>query len=291
MNFNLKSGDTIGIISPSGAICETEKLSTAKDFLISKGFNVKIYPGCCKNWHGFAGNDDERVQDMHNAFLDPEIKAIICARGGYGALRILDKIDYSIIKNNPKIFAGSSDITLLLLTFFAKCNLNTFHSQMALTMPEYTGIFENFLDIINSKINKIAPNHNFQILKEGTGKGILWGGNLSTLVSLFGSKSAQYLPKEDIVLFLEDINEPIYKIDKMLMQIYRNEGLCGKIKGLIFGEFSNTDEKELMWLLKDFSQRLNAASFYGYDISHCCNNKTIPIGKFIELKGDGKVVF
>lgn len=290
MKKNLNINDTIAFLAPSGAYNEFEKLNVARNFLISKGYKIEIFPSCTKNWHGFGGNDDERVEDLQNAFLNPEIKAIICARGGFGILKILDKINYEIIKNNPKIFAGSSDITLLLLTFLKQAGLKTYHCQMGANLCQ-NDIFEDFLNMVNNENNEISPNNNHKTFKNGAAEGILWGGNLATLVSLFGSDGATYLPDEDIILFLEDINEAAYKIDKMLTQIFRHKNLMAKIKGVIFGEFTGTVENELNFVLKEFTKKANIPTYFGYDISHCANNQTTPIGQRVVLSRGGKIVF
>lgn len=258
MQKNLTPGDTIAFIAPS-SLPEGDFAPTVE------GFKVKIFPSCTRH-----SNDDERVKDLHDAFSDPEIKAIICARGGYGALRILDKIDYNIICANPKIFAGSSDITLLLLMFYSKCGLVTYHSKMG-CLPE-------------APSSKILPKKDVLTLNKGSAKGVLWGGNLATIVSLFGS--AGYLPKDNIILFLEDINEPIYKIDRMLTQIFRNSELKNKIKGIIYGEFTGADEEELKTLLTQFAP---VPAFYGYNISHGTNNQTLPVGAEAELLENGTI--
>lgn len=290
MKKNLNINDTIAFIAPSGAYGEFEKLNAACDFLIAKGYKVEIFPTCTKNWHGFAGNEDERIKDLHNAFLNPEIKAIICARGGFGALKLLDKIDYEIIKNNPKIFAGSSDITLLLLSFLTNSNLITYHSQMGLNLC-CDEVFEDFLNVVNGEKCTIMPKNNHKTLQKGSAEGILWGGNLATIVSLFGANEATYLPNKDIILFLEDINEPAYKIDRMLTQILRHKNLKEKIKGIVFGEFMETNEVELEFILKEFTKKLNVCAHYGYNISHCTNNITLPVGKNIQLKCNGKLSY
>ncbi len=267
-------GKKIGIIAPSGAISGVEPLLGLD--------NIKIFPSCYMNAAELT--DESRLKDLHSAFLDNEIGLILCARGGYGALRILDKIDYDLVTKHPKIFAGSSDVTLLLLSFLANCGLKTYHSQMALKIFE-NEMFENLINTIEGKVKHLEGG---KALLKGSAEGILWGGNLATIVSLFGSDEKKYLPKEDILLFLEDINEPLYKIDRMLTQIFRHSALRSKIKGLIFGDFGEIDTEEL---LTEFAQKFNVPSYCGFKISHNADNIAVPVGVRAKLNQNGEVVF
>ena len=278
--MKLKSGDTIGRISPSGSICDRETFFKKVDGLKNLGYKVKIFPNVFNQKGYLAGSDAERLNDLHAAFLDDECSAILCSRGGYGAIRLLDKINYNIIKNNPKIFIGSSDATALLAAFYAQAGLKSFHSLMLLN-----GFSKNDIDLINNQ-KEILPKKKHKIFIDGEAQGVLWGGNLSTIVSLFGSDN--YLPNEDMILFLEDINEPLYKIDKMLVQIFRNTQLKNKIKALIFGEFSGLkkeEEKQLENLLFEYSKMLNVPCVFGYNITHGKNNVTVPFGRCAKLFG------
>lgn len=271
----------IAIIAPSGAVSDIGVLS-------GLDFNLKIFPSCYMSAAELT--DAARLKDLHDAFLDDEVTMILCARGGYGALRILDKIDYDLVAKHPKIFAGSSDITLLLLSFLANCGLKTYHSQMALQIFK-NGMFDNLVDTAEGKITHIEGIEGGKALLKVDNKGaegILWGGNLATIVSLFGSDEKKYLPKENILLFLEDINEPLYKIDRMLTQIFRSHALRDKVKGLIFGDFGDVDATEL---LGEFAQKFNVPSYCGFKISHCADNVAIPVGARARLTHNGEVIF
>lgn len=278
--MKLKAGDTIGIISPSGPISNKEIFFQKADELKNLGYKIKIFPNVFNQKGWLAGDDTERLSDLHAAFSDDECSAILCSRGGYGAIRLLDKIDFNIIRNNPKIFIGSSDATAFLATFYAQANLVSFHSLMLLN-----GFSKNDIDLINNQ-KEILPKKKHKIFIDGEAQGVLWGGNLSTIVSLFGS--CNYLPDKEIILFLEDINEPLYKIDKMLIQIFRNLQLKNKIKGVVFGEFlglKKEEEKQLENLLFEYSKMLNIPCVYGYDITHGKNNVTLPFGRCAKLLG------
>ena len=286
----LKKYDTIcfmknvAIIAPAGNIDEIDGLYEAEKFLFSQNVAAKIFKGCGQKFRYMAGDDNTRLEDLHNAFLDPGIDTIICARGGYGAIRLLDKIDYVIIKNNPKKFIGSSDITALLVSVFKNTGLITYHAKMALNGISKMNERE-FLKYKNAIENNIYTMPKFncseRVWKKGglyPGDGaVLWGGNLATIVSLFGSPAESYVPNEDIVLFLEDINEPDYKIDRMLTQILRNIYLKNKIKAVIFGEFKGAGEY-LNEILKEFVDTLNVPYAFDMNITHGANNTIVPVG-------------
>lgn len=216
----LKKGDTIGILSVSGAVSDQKEIERAKDFFISQGFKVKISDTTKKHFRYMAGTDRERAKALEDFFLDGSINAILCSRGGYGTLRIIDKIDYEIIKNNPKIFVGYSDITILLAMIYKKTGLITFHGAMAKgdfgqkTINEYTK--NSFFNTLQNGQKEFSADKDFETFQKGSAKGILFGGNLASLVSL---SPLDFVPDEDIILFLEDLNEPVYKLDKMFTQL------------------------------------------------------------------------
>ncbi len=259
----------VGIIAPSGAI-ENPDEKKIKTFFGQFGIEAVVFPSCFKKFRYMAGSDDIRLDDIHSAFLDKTIDTIICARGGYGAIRLIDKIDYDIIKRNKKPFVGFSDITILLISFYKMAGLKSFHGKMAingvLTMEK-----DEFFEY-----KKSIEENSFKTSLKG---GILWGGNLASVVSLFGSEEKLYIPNEDIILFLEDINEPDYKIDRMLNLILRNKNLREKIKGVIFGEFTGTGEY-LEEIKAEFINKLNVPFETNLNISHSKRNIVVPLGRY-----------
>lgn len=269
----MKKIKTIGLIAPSGVLRNIDEINQ-KISILEKQFKIKkFYDEKISN--GFLSDTDEnRIKYFENAFLDEETDLILSIRGGYGAIRIVDKINYDLIKNCNKIYAGSSDATIFLIALNKKTNIKCFHSLM---------ITNGFVENLDKNI-QIIENNIFNLdlipITKGKSKGVLWGGNLSSLVSILSGE--QYLPNEDIILFLEDLNEPIYKIDKMLYEIYRNETLKNKIKGIIFGDFY-TEENEIMPILKEYSNLFDIPTYLNKNITHKPNNITIPFGKFINL--------
>lgn len=285
----LKKGDTIGILAVSGRIKEYENIENAKKFLINEGYNVVISDTCETQHEYQAGKDDEDcINALHTFFLNPQIDAILCARGGYGTLKLLDKIDWNVIKDNPKIFAGYSDITILLNMIYRKTGLITFHSPMAngdfgQEIEEYTK--KGFFNCLKGKIDKIEADGT--VYYEGRTEGILWGGNLSSLASLCG---IDFIPDEELILFLEDLNEPTYKIDKMLTQLFNIEKIKTNVRGIAFGEFKDCDKRELKNLLKEFANKHKIPMCDGFKITHSKIKDTIPVGIKATLNSNNRTI-
>ena len=259
---------TIALIAPSGNIRDFEDIEN-KIKILEKKFKVKKFYDENISLSYLSDNDENRVKYLESAFLDKEADLVLSVRGGYGALRIIDKINYDLIKNCDKYYAGSSDATILLMALSGKTDIKCFHSLM---------ITNGFVENLDKNIDIIENNRfdlNLNPVKKGECKGKLWGGNLSSLVSVLSGE--QYLPDDDIVLFLEDLNEPLYKIDKMFREIYRCDKLKEKIKGIIFGDFY-LDDEEISPLFAQYSELFKVPSAKTSDITHKINNITIPYG-------------
>lgn len=286
----LKKGDTIGIISPAGAVKDEKSWDFAKKYFENKGYKVKIaFHADNKNSY-LAGKDADRLSDLINFFKDDEIKAIICSRGGYGTFRLLEKIDWEIIKNNPKIFVGYSDITALLNNFVEKSGIVAFHGPLALSdfgveeINKYTE--ENFQKIIEGKAEipyKFENKLNYECIIAGKTQGELLGGNLTILCGLLGTP---YFPElQGKILLLEDIGEPLYKIDRMLMQL-KLAGIFEKVSGILFAEFTSIIEAETAGvnkltpvdIIKELTKGLNIPIGYGFNASHGKQKATLPLG-------------
>lgn len=275
----LQKGDTIGILAVSGKIKEYENIEKAKSFFEKEGYKV-IVSDTCKTSHRYmAGNsDNDCIETLHKFFQDNRINAIVAARGGYGTLRLLKKINWDIIKDNPKIFAGYSDITILLDMIFKNTGLITFHSAMANgdfanEIQNYTK--ESFFKTLKGEAT-LFEAENYKTFYSGITKGTLWGGNLATLTSLCG---IDFIPNKDLILFIEDLNEPVYKIDKMLTQLFNIEKAKANIKGIAIGEFKDIENKsELDKVLQEFADELKIPMCDGFKITHNKIKDTIPVG-------------
>jgi muramoyltetrapeptide carboxypeptidase len=291
----LRKGDTIGLISPSSHCAYPDKIGKAISYLEKNGYRVKPSRHLNRIDTDPAIADRHKLQDLHEMFGDPAIKAIICLRGGAGASRLLKKINYDIIAANPKILVGYSDITALSLAVFAKTGLISFSGPMLATElygpTPYTE--EHFWGMLTSpsyaRSLQNHPDHPVTCIRAGKAEGILVGGNLSVLSSMIGTP---YLPAlNDSLLFLEDINEPAYRIDRMLSHL-DNAGLLGQSKGVLFGQFGNeaenTKEENLRQqnIFAYYSAQACAGApvMRGLSYGHIKNLMTLPIGARVRMQ-------
>ena len=262
----LKYGDTIGILATSGCMEDDANLKRAVKFFKDKGFNIKLSNNVYSKYSYLAGSDDERVSAIHDMFLDKSVNAIIALRGGYGAIRLLNKINYDIIRNNPKIFCGYSDITALNAMFLKQANLMTYSGPMALSDFGVENICEY---TIESFFNAVMYDK-FEF------KGKFFGGNLATLSSLCG---LDFVPDFKFDFFVEDINEPVYKIDKMMRQLINIEQFRKNIKTIYLGEFLGLDDiNDFNILFNDISNELQVPLIKDFPASHGIKKATIPYG-------------
>jgi len=285
----LEKGDVIGIISPASNPDNLEKIEQGVNYLEKLGYRTEIGDNVGKE-HGYlAGTDEERLADLHGMFSNKNVKAIFCVRGGYGSGRLLDKIDFSLIKKNPKIFVGYSDITVLQMAIFKKTGLITFAGPMVAAdfsgkINQYTE--ENFWKVITSH-RKIGKLHNprdekFYVLNSGRGEGKILGGNLALLASLLGT---EFMPNmKDSILLLEDIGEQPYRVDRLFNQL-KLAKVFDQINGLILGRFVDcyeTDKSKktikLNEVVEHYFSKLKIPVLYSFSHGHIEENLTIPFG-------------
>ena len=278
---------TVGIVSLAGAINDDrDKIESAKKYFESKGLNVKLSKNIYDSNRYLAGDDEVKISELEHFFADPEIDIIINTRGGYGSIRLINRIDYEIIKNNPKPFIGFSDITALLLMIYKRTGIVTYHGPMVISdFADIAPFTEEFFNkaINNEKLEFAGTT----IYQSGKAESIIWGGNLATVVSLCGQ---DFLPDEDFIFFTEDLNEPVYKIDKMFQQLINIDKFRGKCKGIVLGDFLDVDNpKWLEGFFKDLASNTNIPVIGGFKITHGQEKITIPIGKNCVLH-DNKLV-
>ena len=295
----LNKGDAIGIISPSSPVDDITKLDNSVVYFEKQGYRVETGASAAKKKGYLAGTDKDRVNDIHKMFMDKKIKMIICLRGGYGASRLLDKIDYDIIKNNPKIFCGYSDITVLQNAFLKKTGLVTFAGPMAAVdfsneVSRFTE--ENFWQTMTSNypvIVKYPGKDKMKRFRNGVSEGRLIGGNLSLFSSIIGLK---YLPDpRGKILFLEEVGEVPYRIDRMLNQM-RLYGYLNDVNGIILGGFTDCEDTgsggkslTLNDVMRDyFVKGMSGPILYNLSHGHLKDNLTIPLGVKVRIKGDNK---
>ena len=297
----LQPGDTIGLITP-GSYIEEEGLQKAVDNMLKLGFRLKLGKNI-RVQRGFnAGTDQQRLDDLHMMFADDSVSGIWCARGGYGCSRLLPNIDYDLIRNNPKALIGYSDVTALLNAIFHKTGLIGFHGPVgASELTEYTEaqfravVMEGRTahSISLSQENKEKEDtafHTFTINK-GKARGILIGGNLSLLAAMAGT---DYLPEaKGKLVFIEDVGEKPYRIDRMLTQL-RQAWQLGQSAGIAMGIFEDCQAKEeerslsLTETVIDRIKELNVPAVYGLSFGHIANQCTLPVGIEAELDVEGQ---
>ncbi|MCK4934662.1 MAG: LD-carboxypeptidase, partial [Simkaniaceae bacterium] len=254
---SLVPGDTICLVAPSSPF-KSDIVYEAKKQLIAKGFNVKLASNLFQKKGYLAGDDKERAQALMEAFLDPEVKALWCVRGGYGSMRILDLLDYDLIRENPKIVIGMSDITALHVALLQNANLVTFLGPGAKAIcVEGDSYGEEILWNIltnNFPINLpyATPKHfSSEAIVSGRCQGTLVGGNLAVICSLIGTP--WQIKTEGKILLLEEVNEDLYRLDRMLFQL-KNAGLLDGIAGLVLASFENCakEEEDLKDLFREY---------------------------------------
>lgn len=299
----LNKGDTIGIIAPSSPYKPKSKeslkgeLENIKKTVESFGYKVKMGKTCYLSYKGYlAGEDEVRAKDIELMFKDKEIDGILCLRGGYGTPRILDKINYDIIKDNPKVFIGYSDITALHIAFNQYCNLVTYHGIMASTSPTWDKFtYNSFMDMIDMDEKLIIENpanEELYTLFEGYVEGNIIGGNLSLIASTIGTDYE--IDVKNKILFIEEVGENIYRLDRMLTQLE----LAGKFKdckGIIFGDFEDCnkekeDDYELYDLLLDRVEKYKKPCLYNLQSGHCMPMISIPLGVLCKLDATNKKI-
>ncbi len=285
----LSKGDTIGLIAPASAFDDEGYNKTVKQ-LKSLGFNIKNAKNLFKKWGYLAGSDQDRVDDIHQMFSDSSIDGIWCVRGGYGVTRILHMLDYNLIRNNPKILIGYSDITALSHAIFLNTGLVGFHGPVGVSsMSPYTLKYVHHILMnptatikIENKISNDKPLFQPYTITSGRATGRLAGGNLSLLSALVGTDN--HWDATDKLVFIEDIGEQPYSIDRMLTQLIQGANLH-KAKGIILGVFKGCekdDDGEASLSLKEvFEDRLGNLGipvFYGYRFGHIKGISTLPVG-------------
>ncbi|CAN5451265.1 LD-carboxypeptidase [soil metagenome] len=286
----LSLGDTIAISSPAGAVWEDAQVEKFISILEGAGFKVKKGQTLKEKFGYFAGTDELRAKEINDFFSDKEVKAIFCMKGGWGCARILDKLNYDTIKNNPKIIMGFSDITSLLIAITSKTGLVTFHGPVGNSgWNDFSIDYVKRVLIDKEKVSYAYPaedTYKHYTITEGKAKGILVGGNLTVLAGMMGS---DYLPDwKNKILFLEETGEEPYRIDRMLTQL-KLAGVLNNISGFVFGKCVKCEAEEpdkaftLQQVLEQQIKPLGIPAFYGAMIGHIVNKYTIPIGINAEI--------
>jgi muramoyltetrapeptide carboxypeptidase len=278
----LRKGDTIGMVCPAGFM-PRENFQTCIDVLQQWEFNVKLGSTAGHQFHYFSGTDEERLADLQQMMDDDSVNAILCARGGYGMSRIIDDLDFKKFCKHPKWIIGYSDITVLHAHIFRQYKIATLHAPMAGAFNdeqyhnEYVQSLKQAL-LGNAADYSVPPN---ELNREGECKGRLVGGNLALVAHLIGSASS--FNTKNKILFLEDIGEYLYNIDRMMIQLKR-AGMLDKLAGLIFGGFTDVKDTTVPFgaNIKDILQHhvkdYDYPVCYDFPVSHEKENYALKVG-------------
>lgn len=297
----LMPGDRIGVVAPAGPVLSRVALRRGVARLQDLGFRVKVAPQTALRTGFMAGSDAARARAFMEMISDPGIKAVICARGGYGCLRLLPLLDFGLIRAARKLIVGSSDVTALLNAVWGQTGLVTFHGPMVcadfgvLRPSRFT--LRHFLAVVSGRATpEEAPctaritSSTVRTVRGGRARGLLVGGNLATLCAMFGTR---WFPKlQGQILFIEDVNEPLYRIDRMLTQLLQ-AGVLNGVAGIAGGQFTRchdttprTGRRSRLSLMDVFNDRLGGLGVpvvLGLPFGHVSRKATIPLGVMAEL--------
>jgi muramoyltetrapeptide carboxypeptidase len=282
---SLLPGDTIAIVAPSRAI-KPEALEYTIKIIEQNGFVAKIGSSIGLQEGQYAGSDRERAQDINNMFADKSVKAIWCARGGYGSVRTLQYVDFELVRDNPKWFIGYSDITVFHSTFHS-LDFETIHATMPVNIASNSDIdnVNSLFEILKGKrISYKFASHDFNIGGDAVGQ--LVGGNLSVLYSL--RNTPVDLDTAGKILFLEDLDEYLYHIDRMMMNL-KYSGFLKNLKGLIVGGLSDMKDNTIPFgknaeeIVLEHACDLGISVCFGFNAGHTNKNLALPLGREVKL--------
>jgi muramoyltetrapeptide carboxypeptidase len=300
----LRAGDVAGLVAPASANFESVDIEIARE--AARAFGLEPRLGAhVRDRHGYlAGKDEDRAADVNRFFADPSVKAVLAIQGGWGCARVLPHLDWETIRRNPKVVAGFSDITGLHCGLLARTGLLTFHAPNALSSwPAFSVdlfrrvVFEGeavtMANPPGGQDRLVQRENRTRTITQGKARGRLVGGNLTVLTALVGSP---YLPSFDGgILFLEDVREDIYRVDRMLTQI-RLAGLLGRVRGFVFGSCSKCGPGEsygsltLEEVLDEHLKPLGVPAYEGAMIGHQERQFTVPIGALVEVDADAGTI-
>jgi muramoyltetrapeptide carboxypeptidase len=287
----LRPGDCLGLIAPAGpAQFDT---GAAHAWAQAHGYRLKIFPGVAQASGYLAGNDAVRLADLHAAFADPAIAAVLCVRGGYGSPRLLDQIDYSLIAANLKPFVGYSDLTALHQALWLEAGCVSFHGPMMrpdLLTPRLAPTETLLLQMLRGELGKedaiVHPlDWPLATLQGGRAQGRLTGGNLTMIGASLGTPWP--VDTQGAILFIEDVNEPLFRIDRVLNQL-RLAGKFSGLRGVLVGDVAKVEPGPLYALIQATFADAGIPVLGGWRSGHCDPNLTLPLGAQVILDADNQ---
>jgi muramoyltetrapeptide carboxypeptidase len=300
----LKAGDTVGLVMPSFAQWDPVPVDILLDTLRALGLKAKAGKHVFDRRGYFAGRDEDRAADLNAMFADPEVSAVHCVRGGWGAARLLPLLDWPTIAKHPKILVGYSDITALLLAFYAKTGLVTFHGPVGastwnafnldwMKRVMWNGEAAVFANVKEPDDTLVPVRNRTRVITPGKARGRLLGGNLTVFTTIIGSG---YLPDfQDCILFLEDVEEAPYSLDRMFTQL-KLAGILGQARGVVWGTCDGCSPGEgfgsltIPDVLDDHVKALGVPAYSGAMIGHVDRQFTLPLGVQVELDADAGTI-
>jgi len=300
----LKAGDTVGLVIPSSAQWDPGAVDILLDSLKALGLNGKLGKHVFDRRGYFAGRDEDRAADLNAMFADPDVDAIHCIRGGWGAARLLPLLDWAAIAKRPKILVGYSDITALLLSLHAKTGLVTFHGPNGgsawntfnldwMRRVLWNGEAATFANLKETDDTLVPVKNRTRTITPGKARGRLLGGNLTVFTTIIGSG---YLPDfKDCILFLEDVEEAPYSLDRMFTQL-KLAGILNQVKGVVWGTCDKCSPGEgfgsltIPDILDDHLKPLGVPAYSGAMIGHVDRQFTLPLGVQVELDADAGTI-
>jgi len=270
----LKANQTVGIIAPASPVSKSE-IAQGLHLIESFPLEVKLASHLFHRMSYLAGSDQDRLSDLHEMFSDPDVKAIFCARGGYGSARLLDKIDFNLIRDNPKIMIGFSDLTALLIALHKESGLVTIHGPVLSDLPKANN-WHHLSKLITTSHKPCIPLVQGSVIREGEARGILLGGNLSTICSLVDTP---FLPSfGGVILFLEEKGESPYRVDRMLTQLLLS-GRLAQVSALVIGQMEDCGKQGTIdSLLRERLAGLKMPVVTGLPVGHGDQNVSVPLG-------------
>jgi muramoyltetrapeptide carboxypeptidase len=299
----LSPGDTVGLVSPATAVFEADEIALAKEQLETIGFKVAVGKHAYDRWGYFAGRDRDRAADINAMFADDAVAGVVCYTGGWGSPRVLPHLDYDLIARKPKVIIGYSDITALLNAIHQRTGLVTFHGPVGASGFEPYSL-ENFKRVVMTAepAGNLAPppkkpselvdrTNRIVRLAPGKASGRLVGGNLTMIATAMGTPYE--IDTTGAIVFLEDVTEELYRIDRMLTQLALG-GKFDHVAGVVFGRCSRCDFKgptfSLEEILRDRFSSLPVPAISGLSFGHIEQKLTLPIGISATLDADAGTV-
>ncbi len=287
MGYYLKQGDLIGVAAPSARF-DKELFAKGVACLENMGFRVRIPDGIFGELRYLAGADPDRASVINELFSDPEVKGIISVRGGFGAMRILDFLEWETIKKNPTLFMGFSDASALIAGLISKAGLRAIHGPNLVSLARAgEEVLNGYYKAVTGQLKQILISQG-QCLQKGNARGLLVGGNLATLVHMVGTR---FQPDFDQgILFIEDVGEPAYKIDRMLSQM-KMAGLFDHIRGVIAGSFEDCANPEYIpEIINEIFGGMDIPVLMGLMAGHGTVNLSLPMGAPVVLDADNSLI-